>query len=152
MPDSAANVNATATQSWNITTLKAFLEALVIAVKTETDLKFEARDKAQLLQHEIDQEHFKALNNEAARILKATQITVSRDTWEAFKEADNAWKAKTDALLAGVMLKADFQTYKETTERALNLGAGKWQGIWLLISTAGAIISMLGVLFVIFRH
>jgi multidrug efflux pump subunit AcrB len=151
MPDSAQNVNATATQAWNITTLKAYLEALVAALAAETDLKFEARDKAQALQFQADQEHFRTLNHEAARILKATEITVSRDTWDAFKENDHQWKTHVEARLAGAMKTAEFNIYKETTERALNLGAGKGQGIWQLIQTLASLAAIVGVAIVLLR-
>ena len=120
--------NQTAIQAWNITTLKAYLEEQIAAVKNETDLKFAARDAAQKLQYQIDQDHFTSLNHEAARILKATEVTVSRDTWDASQKAANDWKVAVERRLQDSLPRSEFQTYKETTDKALTLKAGQSQG------------------------
>ena len=137
--------NQTIVESWTISALKAYLENKIQAVERETDLKFKARDQALKLQFEADQLHFASLNHEAARILKATEITVSRDTWDAFKDADRIWKASMDHAIITLLPRGEFNVYKETTEKALNLGAGKWQGVLQLISTVASFAAIVGV-------
>ena len=128
--------NQTAVEQWNITTLKAYLEQKIVALDTETNLKFKARDDAQKLQYQIDQDHFASLNHEAARILKATEITVSRDTWEANQKAYHEWRATVDRRLQEAMPRTEFQTYKDTTDKALTLKAGQSQGFDIVRGTA----------------
>lgn len=106
--------NQTATEQWNITTLKAYLEQAISALKSETALKFTARDDAQELQAAANKEHFENLNHEAARIQKATEITVSRDTWDGFLKAYQEWKSTTDTIVRAAVSRTEFQTYKDT--------------------------------------
>lgn len=106
--------NQTATEQWNITTLKAYLEQAIAALKTETGLKFDARDDARKLQADANEKHFADLNHEAARIQKATEVTVSRDTWDGFLKAYQEWKVATDIVVQAAVSRTEFQTYKDT--------------------------------------
>ena len=145
MPDE----NQTVVQAWTLTTLKAYLEQNLASLSEEVELKFKARDKAQKLQHRIDQEHFKALNNEAARILKATEVTVSRDTWNAEQKSFQDWKNNVERMLQGALPRTEFQTYKDATDKALTLKAGQSQGFdivrVILTFVAGLVVAGLAV-------
>lgn len=146
-----ASENQTIVEPWTISSLKAYLEQKIDSVARETELKFVARDTALELQFKLDQEHFKSLNNEAARLLKNVEITVSRDMWEAFKEGDRLWKTNADTRAGGLMPRQEFTAYKEATERALNLGSGKWQGALQLISTIASFAAIVGVAYALIK-
>lgn len=147
MADSKVSENQTIVEPWSISSLKAYLEQKIASVETETGLKFESRDLALKHQFDLDQEHFKQLNNEAARLLKNVEITVSRDMWDAFKETDRTWKQKCDAGMLALLPRNEFHTYKETTDRNMNLGAGKWQGALQLVSTIASFAAIVSVVF-----
>jgi hypothetical protein len=117
MPDQSAN--PTAIEEWNFPTLKAFIEQQIGNLRSETDLKFTAAEAARKHQYVIDQEHFTALNSEAARILRATEITVSRDTWDGFLTGDRKWKSEVDIAIRATVSATEFQTYKDTLTREL---------------------------------
>lgn len=151
MPREASSENQTIVAPWNISALKAYLEAQIVNLGRETDLKFEGRDKALHLQATINEDHFKALNNEAARLLKNVEITVSRDMWDAYIHTDREWKNRTELLLSTMMPKAEFHAYKESTERALNLGTGKTSGILQLFTTGASIAAIVGVAVVLLK-
>jgi len=114
-------------ERWNIETLRLHLEMQIAHLHEKVDGKFFSRDKALELQAEANKIHFVQLNNEAARILKAAETTVSRDTWEGFQK--------------------EYQAYKASTERALTLAAGKASGVGmvtgLMFTAAGALIPVL---------
>jgi len=132
--DASASENQTIVEPWNITALKAYLEEKINSLGRETDLKFETRDKALKHQFLLDQAHFGALNNEAARLLKNVEITVSRDMWDVHLRGDREWKTRIELAVHESMSKHEFQIYKESTERALNVGSGKSQGVLQLVS------------------
>lgn len=128
MPDT----DPTLVQNWNITTLKAYFEQRHTANIVETNLKFEAvnlkfeaRDVALKLQFEQNQDRFKELNNEAARILKATEVTVSRDVWNNFQENFLAWKTGVERQIQEATTRNEFQTYKQNTDKALTTAAAQ---------------------------
>jgi len=54
---------------------------------------------------------------------------VSRDTWDANQKSLEEWKVSVDRLLHGNLPRAEFQTYKESTDKALTLKAGQSQGV-----------------------
>lgn len=119
------------------------------AFKREVELMFLARDEALVLQAAANKIHFEALNHEGARILKATEITVSRDSWDAFLKSFAEWKTTTERTLLGALPRPEFQTYKDSTERALTLKAGEARGaagLWSLIvagiGVAGAVVGL----------
>ena len=125
-----------APHGWNISTAMAYLGKEIAALDQKVDLKLKAiddkisaRDKALDLQSEANKVHFDQLNHEGARILKATEITVSRDTWDSFIESDRAWKSNADRALQSLLPRSEFQTYKDATEKALTLKAGQSQGM-----------------------
>lgn len=152
MPDTLATTsNTTAIENWNITTLKAYTDVRLDALKSETMLKFESRDKALQLQFSLDQEHFKSLNNEAARLLRQQESSVSRDMWDTFHEGFRQWQADTNSKIATNMTRAAFEAYKEATDKALNLGTGKFQGVLQLITTVASVAAIISVAFVLLR-
>src|SRR5688572_1274996 len=123
MPETTSNT--TAIEGWNITTLKAYIDVRLDAVKSETTQSFDSRDKALALQFKLDQEHFRSLNNEAARLIKQQESSVSRDMWDTFQTGFRQWQADTNAKIANNMSRPAFEAYKEATDKALNLGTGK---------------------------
>lgn len=152
MPEtSPSSENQTILEPWTITSLKAYLELKITSLAGEVGLKFEARDKALKLQGDLNEEHFKSLNNEAGRLLKNVEITVSRDMWEAFQATDREWKARIDLRITELLTLKEFTIYKEGAERALNLGAGKWQGALQLVSTVASFAAVVGVAFALLK-
>ena len=90
----------------NQITLREYLEQRIDGIENKLDLKldaidqrFEARDGALVLQADANAAHFDALNHEAARILKAAEITVSRDTWDEFQKGYAEWKSSVDRII-----------------------------------------------------
>ena len=110
-------------------TLREFLEQAIEGKLGVIEERFKAQETALKLQAVDNKEHFERLNGEAARILKATEITVSRDTWDAFKKSDQDWKNVTDRTMQGLLTKGEFQIYKESTDKALLLKAGQSIGV-----------------------
>lgn len=113
--------------------------------------KFAALDEARKLQAAADKEHFSALNNEAARIQKAADLSVSRDTWDAFKQTDQKWKSDIEKLAATHLPRQEFQTYKETTDKARDVKTGQTQGVSMVWAIFLGIVAVAGVMFGIFR-
>lgn len=58
--------------------------------------------------------HFASLNGEAGRILKAIEITVSRDTWEGFLVNHRNWRAEVDKALQGAITDKEFLEFKNS--------------------------------------
>ncbi len=113
-------------EAQNDVSLRQYLERDIAALRNEMGLKFQniedrLEDTADALALSAGQnkEHFAALNNEAERIRKAAEITVSRDTWDAFKE--------------------EYNGYKEETNSKLTLRAGQLQGLGISWQAALAI-------------
>lgn len=147
----ATTSNTTAIEGWNITTLKAYVDVRLDGFKSETALKFDSRDKALELQFALDQEHFRSLNNEAARLLKSQEASVSRDMWDTFQTGFREWQADINARIANNLSRAAFDAYKEATDKALNLGTGKWAGVLQLVTTVASIAAIISVAFVLMR-
>lgn len=147
----ATTSNTTAIEGWNVTTLKAYFDTRLDGFKTETTLKFEGRDKALVLQFQLDQEHFKSLNNEASRLLKQQEASVSRDMWDTYLTAYHTWQADTNAKVAQGLTRSEFNAYKEATDKALNVGTGKWQGVLQLVTTIASVAAIVSVAFVLLR-
>ena len=82
--------------SHTIETLKELVAHQIDAVRGELT----ARDRALELQSTETHRRLDELNNEAGRILAASRLTVSSDTWEAFLHSDREWKRKVDQVLA----------------------------------------------------
>lgn len=118
-------------RGWTIETLKAYFELKFTGVEN----MITTRDKALELQAKADEIHFLNLNHEAARILKAQEVSVSRDTWDAFIEGDRKWKADI--------------------EKRLDLRTGQSQGIVmssdLLFKIAPLVIAIATAIFVFTR-
>lgn len=127
--------------------LREHLEAQIKALCMKHELKFKAledkiaaRDKALELQAEANKTHFIALNNEAARILKAIEVTVSRDTWNAFKQSYDDWTRKVETAIGGLLPAKDFNEFKDATNRALQIKTGQAQGVGMTTSTLVTIV------------
>lgn len=96
--------------------------------------RFEARDKALADKAAEYKEHFTALNNEAARILKATEVTVSRDTWDAFLASFRLWQAQVNSQLENAITDKEFNEFKATANKDADTRLGKNQGISASVS------------------
>lgn len=133
-------------EAQNDVSLRQFLEREIAALRTEMNLKFKIADtndkaiaEALRIKSDEDATHFSTLNNEAARILKATEITVSRDTWDSFKSEYGEWKSRTERLIDSCVKNDDYQTYKQETSGALKLRTGQLQGVGISWQTMLAI-------------
>lgn len=129
MPESAG---------WTITTLKEHLEDNLCAMKKLYDEKIMSlenklgeRDRALLLQAEEYKRRMTDLNNENGRILAAQATSVSKDTWDGFIIGFESWKSATEKIIQAALPRVEFQAYKDATDKALTLGAGKSTGIGL---------------------
>jgi hypothetical protein len=118
------------------------LDQKIKALDARVTLELQARDKA--LEHQAEQnaEHFTSLNNEAARILAATAVTVSQDTWREFLKNHQSWKDATDKALQGTVSAETFHTYKETTAKATDLRTGNTQGTETSFKRIAALITI----------
>lgn len=153
-------------------TLREFLEEKLASLSRETSKNFElvgkgfelmngridARDHALKIQTEANRVHFDALNHEAARIQAAADKSVSRDTWDEYLKNDQEWKSKFDQQFPALLTKAEFQTYKETSDKALQLKAGQSQGVGMtgafvvqVISTISSLAVLISVIFLLFH-
>lgn len=130
--------------------LKELLAAQLNAMRVEFDLKIAAtheqiklRDKALELQAVANSIHFEQLNNEAERILKAAETTVSKDTWEAFSRSFQEWKGSVDRSVQSLMPRSEFYTYKEVTDKERAAALGRAKGItstWGYLFSGGAFV------------
>lgn len=125
---------------WTIATLKKYVEAQLSGVAKA--LKLQAKEYKRRL---------KQLNGEQARIAASQSSHVSRDTWDAFIETDQKWKAKTDQALHDALPRSEFLTYKSSTDTARDLAAGKWSGALSLFSIVLSLITAAGVVYAIFK-
>jgi len=124
-------------RGWTIGTLKELIDTKL----NSFDIKLEARDKALDLQAAENKRRLDELNHEHARVAQAQQTYVSKDTWDGFVEADQVWKGRVDLSLQAMVPRAEFQAYKDTTEKALTLKAGQSTGrhdvvAWIIAAVA----------------
>ncbi len=138
-------------ESDNEISLRQHLEYKITCLKNEVELKFKnVNDRADMteaaleLQSGANRDHFETLNHEAARILKATEITVSRDTWDAFQKDYSDWKSRIERTMAAALGKDEFNTYRTETNRALTLRTGQGQGVYMSWQTFLAIFGLIG--------
>ncbi len=103
---------------WTISTLKEHFEKL-----------FREMARALRLQAKEYKRRLKDLNGEQARIASSQATYVSRELWDRSQSEDREWKRKADLAIAGTLSADEFQRYKETTDRALQLKAGQDKGI-----------------------
>ena len=116
-------------------TLREYIEA---RLKGMEDLR--AQEARQLVLQAAEYERrLTALNGEQSRIAANQALSVSREIWDSSQREDRAWKSRIEASIASALPRVEFQTYKDTTDKALQLKAGQSQGI----STIGAIIVQL---------
>lgn len=113
--------------------------------------EFESREKARQDKAGEYKEHFTALNNEAARILKATEVTVSRDTWDAFLTTFRLWQAQVNASIDNSITDKEFNEFKNTADKDANTRTGKNQGITMsvtaLVAAIGVTATLVGLFF-----
>lgn len=128
-------------------TLREYLEGKIKELEARHELKFKAidekfatRDKALDLQAEANGVHFTALNNEAARILKAIEVTVSRDTWNAFKQSYDDWVRKVELAVGGLLPTKDFNSFKEEVNKSLQTKDGQRVGVTMTTSALTSIV------------
>jgi len=122
-------------------TLKEFFEAKLHAIDAlrEKDIKafyeyVKTASEALKLQAREYERRLESLNGEQARIAKTQETYISREIWERFVDEDRQWKSRIEISLTGCMRAAEFQIYKETTDKALTLKAGQSQGFDLMRS------------------
>lgn len=140
--------------------LREYLEQRINSLCTKTELKISAireelasRDKALLLQSEDNRRHFDALNNEAVRILRAAEMSVSRDTWNAFTEGYHIRHAELEKRMLETITRAEFYAFKENIEKEVMRHTAQGEGIKMsltaliaVITAAAAIAGIVGVL------
>lgn len=141
-------------QGWTIETLKEFFESRLAAIED----KIKERDKALELQAAENKRRLAELNHEHARVAKAQETYVSKDTWDGYVAARQAWTTAADRTMQLALPRPEFQAYKDTTEKALTLKAGQSQGFGLtasvvvqIISACASIGAIVGVILVLAR-
>lgn len=150
--------------------LREFLEASAAANKQYFEARVEWLEKhwaaievekeraRQVALIELER-RLETLNHAHQRAAEVLSTYLSRESWEKFKEEDMIWKRQSDVLRSTWVTQAEFHTYKETTQTALTLSAGKRQGIgavWGAVavgfSTLAAIGSIVTALNVFLKH
>ena len=124
---------------WTIATLKERMETRFEHLNELQAL----RDKALDLQAIENNRRLNELNHEHARVALAQQTYVSKDTWDGYIKSDLMWKGTADRSMQAGVTRAEFQAYKDTTEKALTLKAGQSQGIGM---TTSAIVQLFATL------
>lgn len=124
---------------WSIGTFKELIDEKFRNVEERE----RSREKALELQAVENKRRLDELNHEHARVLQAQQASVSKDTWDGYIQADLTWKGVTDRALQGAVSRAEFQLYKDATDKALTLKAGQATGrgdvvAWVIAVIASA--------------
>lgn len=127
---------------WTIDTLKEHFEKQFAALHEREKLRAEALT----LQAAEYERRLESLNGEQARIAANQSSSVSRELWDSTEREDREWKRRADAAIADRVSRAEFQTYKEATEKALTLKAGQSLGIGATAAVMVQILSSLGVI------
>lgn len=139
---------------WTIDTLKEFFEGKLAAIQDQ----IKSRDTALELQATENKRRLSELNHEHARVAAAQETYVSKDTWDGYVNARQAWTAGADRVMQSSLPRSEFQTYKDSTEKALALKAGQSAGLGMtasaiasVISTCASIGAIIGVILVLTR-
>ncbi len=134
-------------------TLREFFEAKLNAIEAmrEKDIKafydyVKSSSEALKLQAREYERRLENLNGEQARIAKTQETYISREIWERFIDEDRQWKSRTELGMVACLQRAEFQIYKETTDKALTLKAGQSQG-FDIVKSVGTFIAGLVVAF-----
>jgi hypothetical protein len=110
---------------WTIETLKEHLELQITGLRDREKIRGEALK----LQADEYERRLTALNGEQARIAANQSASVSREIWDSSQREDRAWKSRIEGSISSSLPRVEFQTYKDTTDKALQLKAGQSQGI-----------------------
>ena len=121
---------------WTIETLKEHFESELKTLsdkcredKTAWEREFAARDKALDLKAIEYKEHFSALNGEAARIQAVLAVSVTKEAFDTKMGDLDSWKRTRESNESKFLLAEIFNTYKGTTQEALQLEHGRREGV-----------------------
>ena len=105
------------------------------------------RDVARKLAIVELERRLETLNHAHQRAAEVLTTYLPREVFEKFREEDITWKRQEEVLRAHWVTQDEFRTYKETTQQALTLTAGKGQGVssvWGVVVVVFSIFAALG--------
>jgi len=101
----------------------------IISLREYIDLRFASAEKALTLQAGEYERRLHDLNGESARIRAAADRSVSRELYDKSEDDIRQWRTKTDLSLSRLLTRSEFDTYKTSTDRALQVKEGETKGI-----------------------
>jgi|HubBroStandDraft_4_1064222.scaffolds.fasta_scaffold15649_5 hypothetical protein len=133
---------------WTLDTLRKHFTALR-----------EADREALRLQAAEYERRLDSLNGEQSRIAATQAAYVSRELWDRNQDDDRTWRSHTDIAMQQLLSKSEFQLYKETTNRALQVKEGEGRGIGVTMaavlqffSLLASVAAVIGVVLLAMRH
>jgi|KBSSwiStaDraftv2_1062776.scaffolds.fasta_scaffold22920_14 hypothetical protein len=130
-----------------ITDVKEHFEARINNLERHLKEMDEQKDQAKALALKELERRLHDLNNAHQRAADVLQTYLPREVWEKYREEDMSWKRQDEVLRSSWVTQDEFRTYKETTQQALTLTAGKGQGIssvWSVIVIVFSILAAVG--------
>lgn len=138
---------------WTISTLKELFETRLAAMEQNLTasialLDSNANHAAEELKKQATEyeRRLSDLNHEAARVASANALNVNKEVYDSDQKALDAWRRGMEVLIGGAVPQTEFRSYKDATSTALNIQAGKNEGVRLSGSTIFSIIIALAAL------
>jgi hypothetical protein len=138
---------------WTLSTLKELFENKIAALEAKHDAAVELQNvtaaqiaKALEKQAIENERRLSDLNHEAARINAANAANVSREVYDGYRDTNDEWKRRIEAMVSASVPQSEFRSYKDSTSTALTLQAGKREGVGMSASTILSVVLGIGAL------
>lgn len=130
-----------------IVSATAHFESRVNNLEKHLKVQDEMRETARKLALNELERRLNDLNHAHQRAADVLQTYLTRDIFDKFREEDINWKRQDEVMRATWVTQEEFRTYKETTQQALTLTAGKSAGVssvWAMVIVAFSIMAAVG--------